>query len=104
MDPKTRMLRLVQRDTTEPELSFFTHEVSGSLYGAWYRLLSTSTVEVVGIGFIRTVPCVGVNPEAAARWCLEDFVMEHLRIRRTLPTLSEVKLALQNLYGAPSQR
>ena len=56
------------------ELIFFTHTIEGKSYGGWYRLLSPSEVEVIALGLIRTVPCVGVKPEDASRWCLEDLI------------------------------
>lgn len=43
-------------------LVFLTHTIDDKPYACWYRLLSTTEVEVLAIGLIQTVSCDGINP------------------------------------------
>lgn len=44
-------------DTTrnQTDLIFFTHNIGGGTYGAWYRLLPADCIEVLGISDMLSV-------------------------------------------------
>src|SRR5262249_35844272 len=41
------------------EMTFFTHQVNGRTYGAWYRQLTPHEIEVMGAGFLRKATYAG---------------------------------------------
>ncbi|HEY0686277.1 MAG TPA: hypothetical protein VGD45_28310 [Steroidobacter sp.] len=69
------------------DLQYFTHVVDGQLYGAWYRMLSHSEVEVMGVGLLEVVSYAGASPEAAAKSVLENSVRQQLRMGAPMPSL-----------------
>ena len=60
-------------------MTFFTHEVNGRTYGAWYRQLTAHEIEVIGAGFLCKTICVGCDVLSVARSVLEEFVREQLQ-------------------------
>ena len=57
------------------EMTFFTHQVNGQTYGAWYRQLAPRELEIIGAGFMCKTPYAGSDELSVARSVLED----HLR-------------------------
>jgi hypothetical protein len=57
------------------EMTFFTHQVNGQTYGAWYRQLAPRELEIIGAGFMCKTPYAGCDELSVARSVLED----HLR-------------------------
>jgi hypothetical protein len=55
-------------------MSYFMHDVDGRLYGAWFRRPSSTHVEVVAQGHIKSAPCGATSPERAAALLLEEIV------------------------------
>ncbi len=51
----------------QSDLSYLTHEVDGTTYGAWYRVLNGTMVEVLAVGLVRTAMLGDSGPEAIAR-------------------------------------
>lgn len=72
------------------DLSFFTHDVEGVSYGAWYRVIGQTDVEVLAVGLMQTVPLAGLGAEEVARTVLEDFVRARSRFGAPLPTVQDV--------------
>jgi hypothetical protein len=56
------------------EMTFFTHQVNGRTYGAWYRQLAPREIEVMGAGFLCKTTYAGRDELSVARSVLEDFV------------------------------
>lgn len=71
------------------ELNYFIHSVDGSRYGAWYRVISSDHLEVIGVGMLETGEFAGYAPESSARSMLENFVREQKSLGIALPTLDE---------------
>jgi hypothetical protein len=71
------------------ELNYFIHSVDGSRYGAWYRVISSDHLEVIGVGMLETGEFAGYAPESSARSMLENFVREQKSLGISLPTLNE---------------
>ena len=71
------------------ELNYFTHSVDGSRYGAWYRVISSDRLEVIGVGMLETGEFAGYAPESSARSMLENFVREQKSLGISLPRLDE---------------
>jgi hypothetical protein len=69
------------------ELQYFIHTVDGSRYGAWYRVISSDRLEVIGVGMLETGEFAGYAPESSARSMLENFVREQKSLGISLPTL-----------------
>ena len=63
------------------KLTFFTHLIDGKLYGGWYRVRSTTEVEVQALGRLQVVSWEGRSPEAAAQCCLKEFVAQRQKSR-----------------------
>jgi hypothetical protein len=61
------------------EMTFFTHEVNGRTYGAWYRQLTAHEIEVIGAGFLCKTACAGCDVLSVARSVLEEFVRVQLQ-------------------------
>ena len=76
------------------KLTFFTHTIDGRLYGGWYRLESTTDVEVQAMGFLQRTSWEGSTPEAAARRCLEEFVRQRTDASKPTPVLGEMQADL----------
>lgn len=74
----------------QSDLSYFTHEVDGTTYGAWYRVLDGIFVEVLAVGLMHTVTLGGSRPEAVARTVLADFVRTRNRCGAPLPGAADL--------------
>jgi hypothetical protein len=72
------------------DLKFFKHDVEGKTYVGWYRLVSLTNLEVQAVGLLQRVSWDGINPEAAARYCLEDHVRRRLASGQPVPTLQDL--------------
>lgn len=55
-------------------MTFFTHQVNGQTYGAWYRQLAPRELEVLGAGFMCKTVYAGCDELSVARSVLEDAV------------------------------
>ena len=77
------------------KLTFFTHVIDGKLYGGWYRLRSTTEVEVQAVGLLDVVSWEGRSPEAAAQCRLEAFVAQRQCDGAPVPALDEIVAELQ---------
>jgi hypothetical protein len=62
----------------EAPLVYFTHVVGGRTYGAWYRRLSPTELEVFAIGLMARVECPEGQEPATIRATLEEFVRRQL--------------------------
>lgn len=69
-------------------LQYFTHVVDERLYGAWYRILSPTQMEVLGVGMLEVVSFAGAEPNAVASAVLENFVRHRIDAGIPLPSLS----------------
>ena len=61
------------------EMTFFTHQVNGRTYGAWYRQLAPRELEIIGAGFLRKASYAGCDELSVARSVLEDFLRGQLQ-------------------------
>lgn len=68
-------------------LNYFTHAVDGAVYGAWYRVISPTHLEVIGVGMLESGEYGGFSPENAARSILENFVRLRRRLGAPVPSL-----------------
>lgn len=68
-------------------LVYFTHVVDGHVYGAWYRVISSTQIELIGVGLLEFVSYGGFNPENAAKSNLEQFVRMRARMGAPIPHL-----------------
>lgn len=55
-------------------MTFFTHQVNGRTYGAWYRQLAPNEIEVMGAGFLCKTSYAGRDELSVARSVLEEFL------------------------------
>ena len=60
-------------------MTFFTHQVNGQTYGAWYRQLAPHEIEVMGAGFLCKTRYAGCDELSVARSVLEDFLRVQMR-------------------------
>jgi hypothetical protein len=74
---------------TDAELQYFTHSVDGARYGAWYRVISSDHLEVIGVGMLETSEYAGISPESTARSMLENFVRQQKSLGIVMPCLDE---------------
>jgi hypothetical protein len=74
------------------ELQYFTHEVDGAVYGAWYRLAPFNHIEVIGVGMLERGEYAGFSPESAARSILETFVRNSIRLGIPMPRLEPAEV------------
>lgn len=72
------------------DLKFFKHDIEGKTYVGWYRLVSITNLEVQAVGLLQRVSWDGINPEAAARFCLEDYVRTRLAAGQGVPALQDL--------------
>src|SRR5688572_9557576 len=61
------------------EMTFFTHQVNGQTYGAWYRQLAPRELEIIGAGFMCKTPYAGCDELSVARSVLEEFLRSQIR-------------------------
>jgi len=54
-------------------MTFFTHQVNGQTYGAWYRHVAPLELEIMGAGFLCKTMYAGCDELSVARSVLEDF-------------------------------
>jgi len=69
-------------------LRYFTHEIDGAMYGAWYRIVTSTQIEVIGIGMLERGEYAGFSPESSAKSILENFVRLRARMGAPVPSLS----------------
>lgn len=55
-------------------MTFFTHQVNGQTYGAWYRQLAPRELEIIGAGFLCKTTYAGCDELSVARSVLEDVL------------------------------
>jgi hypothetical protein len=60
-------------------MTFFTHRVNGSTYGAWYRQLAPRELEIIGTGFMCKTPYAGCDELSVARSVLEDYLRTQIQ-------------------------
>ena len=68
-------------------LQYFTHTVDEHIYGAWYRIISPTEIEVIGVGLLESANYAGFSPDSAARSVLESFVRQRIRDGVPIPNL-----------------
>jgi hypothetical protein len=61
------------------EMTFFTHQVNGQTYGAWYRQLAPRELEIIGAGFMCKTSYAGCDELSVARSVLEEFLRSQIR-------------------------
>jgi hypothetical protein len=61
------------------EMTFFTHQVNGQTYGAWYRHVAPRELEIIGAGLMCKTPYAGSDELSVARSVLEDYVRMQLQ-------------------------
>lgn len=72
-------------------LRYFTHGVDGSVYGAWYRVISSTQIEVIGVGMLEPGEYAGFSPENSAKSILENFVRLRRRLGAPMPSLADLE-------------
>lgn len=72
-------------------LRYFTHEVDGALYGAWYRIISPTQIEVIGVGMLESGEFAGFSPESSAKSILENFVRLSRSMGIAVPSLKTLE-------------
>lgn len=55
-------------------LVYFTHIINARTYGAWYRRLSATEIEVFAVGLMKRASCPDGKELATSRAILEEFV------------------------------
>jgi hypothetical protein len=75
---------------TNSGLQYFTHQVDGALYGAWYRVVAWNEIEVISVGILETAKFAGFSPMNAAQSILENSVRQNSRLGTPVPSLAEV--------------
>jgi hypothetical protein len=55
-------------------LLYFTHVINGQTYGAWYRRLSSTELEIFAVGLMKRALCPEGQEVATSRAILEEFV------------------------------
>lgn len=55
-------------------LVYFTHTINAKTYGAWYRRLSSTEIEVFAVGLMKRASCPDGQELATSRAILEEFV------------------------------
>lgn len=68
-------------------LQYFTHTVDGHIYGAWYRIISPTEIEVIGVGLLEPANYAGFSPDSAARSVLENCVRQRISAGVPIPNL-----------------
>ena len=71
-------------------LLYFTHIVDGHVYGAWYRIISATEIEVIGVGLLEPANYAGYSPESAARSVLENFIRQRIVAGVPIPCLDDL--------------
>lgn len=61
------------------EMTFFTHQVNGQTYGAWYRHVAPKELEIIGAGLMCKTSYAGCDELSVARSVLEDYVRMQLQ-------------------------
>ena len=73
-------------------LEYVYTDIDGMRFGAWYRLISSDQIEVMGVGLLQVVRCLGSTPAAAACSTLQNFVrrrkLARLPVAGAVPSLS----------------
>ncbi len=72
-------------------LRYFTHHVDGAVYGAWYRVISSTQLEVIGVGILEPGEYAGFSPESSARSILENFLRRRRRLGAPVSSLSDLE-------------
>ena len=68
-------------------LQYFTHIVDEHVYGAWYRIISPTEIEVIGVGLLESADYAGFSPESAAKSVLENYVRQRISQGVPIPNL-----------------
>jgi hypothetical protein len=68
-------------------LQYFTHSVDDHVYGAWYRIISPTEIEVIGVGLLESASYAGFSPESTAKSVLENFVRQRISDGIPIPNL-----------------
>lgn len=68
-------------------LHYFTHNVDQHVYGAWYRIISSTEIEVIGVGLLESANYAGFSPDGAARSVLENYVRQRVSDGMPIPNL-----------------
>jgi hypothetical protein len=82
-------------------LQYFTHTVDDHVYGAWYRVISPSEIEIIGVGLLESANYAGFSPDSAAKSVLENFVRQRIIDGVPIPNLDT--LPSMKRVGAPPQ-
>lgn len=68
-------------------LQYFTHTVDDHIYGAWYRVISPTEMEIIGVGLLESANYAGFSPESTAKSVLEKFVRHRISEGIPIPNL-----------------
>jgi hypothetical protein len=85
-------------------LQYFTHTVDEHIYGAWFRIISPTEIEVIGIGLLESANYAGFSPESAARSVLENFVRQRIVDGVPIPNLDVPPPIAASSSANPRQR
>ena len=77
-------------------LIFLAHTIDNKPHACWYRQLSATHIEVLGVGLMETVACEGRSPEAAARFCLEEFIRRRMAANGAVIAVPDLQADLQS--------
>jgi hypothetical protein len=75
------------------EMTFFTHQVNGQTYGAWYRHVAPRELEIIGAGFMCKTPYAGSDELSVARSVLEEFLRSRLQTGAKPQSLDQCDIA-----------
>ena len=82
-------------------LLYFTHTVDGHVYGAWYRVISPTEIEVIGVGLLELANYAGFSPDSAAKSVLENFVRQRISDGVPIPSLDALSPPLAAINTPP---
>lgn len=68
-------------------LQYFTHTVDDHVYGAWYRIITPTEIEIIGVGLLECASYAGFSPESAAKSVLENYVRQRISDGIPIPNL-----------------
>lgn len=84
-------------------LQYFTHTVDDHVYGAWYRIISPTEIEVIGVGLLESANYAGFSPDSTARSVLENFVRQRIVDGIPIPNLDTLP-AIAAMSNSPTPR
>lgn len=85
-------------------LQYFTHIVDEHVYGAWFRIISPTEIEIIGVGLLECANYAGFSPDSAAKSVLENFVRQRIVDGVPIPNLDALPPMAALGSSEPRQR